>query len=608
MDYLNINNSVSNNTNNDGGHNHFKIFTNLNLENIKGETQLNHQIETLKEKIREREYEIFELMKTQKDEFERSAREKDLEISNLVEKIVSDNDELKKQVLDLEIEKEFYKETLNDYKKNNEFIFFDEANNNNNKENNNNNNIDHKLQFNNNNNNNNMQLNAANAANPIADRLFFHSIKYINEVCENKKVEIHEKYELFLYNFIKEKSEQLSLVRNFNLKEYLNKFANSSSTRQEIEESLIPLGLLEDQFLLFENKVKLLYEDLKNKENQVLISENKYDLLTEENRALKRKFHEEKKFLLLKINEIKLEHEKIHKQIINKLEEEIREKKISLEKRVNEALRINEEIAQNLLKEKNQISEHLREAEKKYWVSMQDLEFSEKERKNLEDFITKAQIEIDLKTDELRLQQEKNKSLKLENELYLKTKEDLMGKLNQSNFKVNVTESDNKNLVEKLNFQINENEKLRKDNENMLKNQTERLNKQILEKERKTEEVTYQNDKLLDNIKSLDKKIASESDLIAKLNAEMEKLKLESNELKINNKNLMLVVEDQVISLEKHKVFKLQNEAEITNKDEKLKVMRDLLQKLEREHNNQTFEVEKLTKIKKDLKEESKKN
>lgn len=589
MDYLN--NSLSNNNfNPNDGQNQYKIFTNLNFENIKGDSQLNQQIEILKEKLRTREAEIFELMKIQKEEFEKNSREKDLEISNLVEKLVSDNDELKKQVLDLEIEKEYYKETLNDYKKNNEFIFFDEANN--------------KKKNLNKSNFHNTQL-QANTTNPIADRLFFHSIKYINEVFENKKIEINEKYELFLYNFVKEKGDQLNSIRNFNLNEYLNKYVNASN-RQEIEESLIPMDLLEEQFLLFENKIKLLYEELKNKENQTLISENKFDLLIEENRALKRKFNEEKKFLLIKLNEIKSEHDKVHKQIINKLEEEIRDKKITLEKRANEALKINEEIAQTLLKEKNEISEHLREAEKKYWITMQDLEFLEKERKNLEEFLSKAQIELDLKTDEIRSLQEENKTLKLENELFLKTKEDLMGKLNEANYKINSLDSENLSLIQKLNLKIIENEKLLKDNENTLKNQTERLNKQILEKERKTDEVSYDNDKLLDNIKLLEKKIVSENEIIAKLNAQIEKLKLDLNEIKLNNKNLMLTIEEQNTSLEKHKIFKNQHEAEITNKDEKLKSMRDSMQKLQREHNNHIFEIEKLSKFKKDLSEESK--
>jgi len=113
MDYLN--NSVSN-LNAVDGNNQFKIFTNLNLENISSNSQLKQQIETLKDKLKVREEEIFDLIKTQKEEYERIAKEKDFEISNLVEKLVSENEEFKMQVLNSEIEKEYYKETLNDYK------------------------------------------------------------------------------------------------------------------------------------------------------------------------------------------------------------------------------------------------------------------------------------------------------------------------------------------------------------------------------------------------------------------------------------------------------------------------------------------------------------
>ena len=58
--------------------------------------------------------------------------------------------------------------------------------------------------------------------------------------------------------------------------------------------------------------------------------------------------------------------------------------------------------------------------------------------------------------------------------------------------------------------------------------------------------------------------------------------------------------------MEKHIFLKNQYESELTNKDEKLKVMRVSMQKLERENNNHVFEIEKLSKFKKDLTEESK--
>jgi len=567
-----------------------KIFTNLNLENIKfGDTNLNLQIESLKEKIRSREVELFEIIKNQKLEYEKIAQEKDIEISKLVEKLISENDDLKKQVLDLEIEREFYKETLNDYKQNNEFIFYDEANNT--KENNIFNNS--KLNY--------SQI-LTNAVNPSADRLFFQSIKYINEVFESKRLELDEKYQLINYNFIKEKSSQLNSLKKFNLREFLNKFSHN---REEIEDSLIPFELLEDQFLLFENKIKILFEDLKNKETQILISENKHDLAIEENRALKRKFNEEKKFLLIKIHEVKAEHEKIHKQIISKLEEEIRQKKVTLEKRVNDALIINENISQNLLKEKNEISEKLRNAEKKYWLATQDLETSEKERNNFEEMIFKLQLEIEPVNEELRKLQEEHKLISAEFEIVRKAKEDLLEKLKEANFKINSLEEEKKNLLEKLILKVKENEKLFKDNDNILKNQTERLNKQILEQERKTGEINYNNEKLTDFKNILEKKIENDNEIIFKLNNEIEKLKLELNEIQLKNKNLLLSLEENRLNIDRSNKQKIQFELDIAQKDEKLKQLRESFQKTERDLNNKSFEVEKLIKIKKDLTEES---
>ncbi len=598
MDYLDNIINKNNNSNNINIQNYQnKIFTNLNLDIINGDAKMNLQIENLKEKIKERESEIFIIMKNQKDEYERIAKEKDLEISTFVDKLVCDNDDFKKQVLELEIEKEYYKETLNEYKKNNEFIFFDEANLNNTSNNISHNNLNISYL-------NNSQINQTNPIPASADRLFFQSIKYINEVFENKKIELAEKYELINYNFIKEKGEQLNLLKNFNLENYFRNYPNAIN-RNEIEGSLIPIELLEEQFLIFENKIKFIYEDLKTKETQILITENKYDLLAEENRAIKRKFNEEKKFLLIKINDIKCENEKIHKQIIKKLEEEIRDKKITLEKRVNDALKINEQLTQNLFKEKNELSENLREVEKKYWMTTQDLEFSEKERRNWEDLLNKNQIEIDQKTEELRKLQEENKIGNVENDIFLKAKQDLTEKLNIANTKIYNLEIEIKNLNEKLNLKIRDNDKLLKDNEYYMKIQTERLNKQIIEKERKTDEIIYENEKLLNNIKILEKKIANDDEIIKKFNKEIEKLKLELNEIKLNNKNLMNTVEEKTIILEKSKNIQKQNEVDLSKKEETLRNMRETFQKFEKEHNNHIFEIEKLSKIKKDLIEES---
>lgn len=580
MDYVNNSNII--NTLN-------KNPSNINLDKINNNTNLVAPLEALKEKIRIREGELIGIMNKQKEEYEKTSQQRELEVSNLVDQLATENQELKKQILNLELEKQYYKETLDDYKKNNDFVFAEEEN-----------------ILNNNSITSNNGLLFSTSVNPTADRLFFQAIKYVNEIFENKQRELNEKYDLIYYNFLQEKAEQLNHIKSFDLEHFLTRNANIHN-RAELEEHLIPIELLEEQFLIFENKIKLLFEELKNKENQSLIIENKYDLLMEENRAIKRKFNEEKKFLLIKITDIKTEHDKIHREIINKLEEEIREKKITLEKRINESLKVNEELINNLIREKNELNDSLREAEKKLWICSQELDYSEKERKNLEEFMNRTQVEIDQLKGDLESYMEECKTLKIENQLFNKAKEDLLGKLNETNFKINTLDAEKKTLEEKLSFKIKENEKLKHENEIFVKQQTSRLNMQIIENDRKITELESDRGKDNEKIDILGKKINNDNQLINKLNEELEKLKLVANESKLNNKNLTLQIDELAIAHEKAKNFKIQAETECSKKDETIKVLRETLANLEKQHNMSLFEIEKINKNKKDLAFESNK-
>jgi hypothetical protein len=67
----------------------------------------------------------------------------------------------------------------------------------------------------------------------------------------------------------------------------------------------------------------------------------------------------------------------------------------------------------------------------------------------------------------------------------------------------------------------------------------------------------------------------------------------------------MNTVEEKTIILEKSKNIQKQNEVDLSKKEETLRNMRETFQKFEKEHNNHIFEIEKLSKIKKDLIEES---
>jgi cysteinyl-tRNA synthetase len=61
-----------------------------------------------------------------------------------------------------------------------------------------------------------------------------------------------------------------------------NKIINSEGN----EDNFISLSQVEDQFNLYENKIKVLYEELRNKEKYSLVTEHKYEMINEENKLL----------------------------------------------------------------------------------------------------------------------------------------------------------------------------------------------------------------------------------------------------------------------------------------------------------------------------------
>jgi hypothetical protein len=549
------------------------------------ETILNNQLEMLKEKIQKREAELIEIINNQREEYEKNLQERDEEVINLVDQIESENQDLKKKVINCEIEKEYYKETLEEYKKNNDFAFFDE-------ENINNEDLESsKFQGKN---------------NPTADKLFFQGIKIITEINENKQRELNEKYDMIFYGFLKEKSQEFEKLKEYNFsKEIYEKIINKNFDYEE--EHYLPIDLFENNYLYFENKIKLLFEELKNQEGRALQNENKFNLLTEENRALKRKFNEEKKFLLNKIYGIKSENEKTHRKIILKLEEEIREKKVTLEKRVGETLKLNEEIIQSLLREKNEISNNFREVEKKLWISSQEIQTLGKEFQLKEQQLQNMQNEQENLTKELKFLIEESKKEKILIENLEKTNSDYLEKLNESYFKINSIEAENKILQEKYNLKLIENEKILFNHENLIKDETDRLNNHIIKYERKAEDYLFDNKKYLENIKALENTINLQKEINEKLNKDLGKLKIEINEVKLNNKNLMGSLEDKLKEIEKtHNKFK-ELEFDLIKKDDLIKANRENIINLEKENFDFKFENEKLQKAKKDLFEESKK-
>ena len=136
--------------------------------------------------------------------------------------------------------KEFYKETLEDYKRNNDFAFFDEEN------------------------IYNQDLDSSRFQgknNPTADKLFFQGVKIMTEIHENKTRELHEKYDLIFYGFLKEKSEEFDKIKNlaerYSKSTELRKFNGNRGSKHFIYINRTFFGLYNLMFDLKAKNIKI---------------------------------------------------------------------------------------------------------------------------------------------------------------------------------------------------------------------------------------------------------------------------------------------------------------------------------------------------------------
>ena len=81
------------------------ILNNTNLyQNMDENQQLQYQLDLLKEKLKIKEKEMESIIYNQKEEYEKNTKEKDEEVNGLVEHLLVENQELKRLILDNEIE------------------------------------------------------------------------------------------------------------------------------------------------------------------------------------------------------------------------------------------------------------------------------------------------------------------------------------------------------------------------------------------------------------------------------------------------------------------------------------------------------------------------
>jgi len=586
---------------------------NLNNSNIYfyDESQVAVQLELLKDKLKMKDYEFEQIIKSQKLEYERLIRERDEEVTGMVEHLISENQELKRQIIDLEIELEQCKETVIEYKKNYEINFGDDlctANNNivnnlNRTENLNLSNLK-KTQILNINNLSNINNNTNNLSfMGNQDKYLMESIRLMKSNNDISQKEINDKYNLIIQNMIYDNKVTIENLKRINI-DTKNKILQDRDQLQKY----IPIKNLEDQISVFENKIKSLFEDLKNKEKYISISENKYQILNEENIYIKNRLSEEKKFLLMKINEIKKEHEETHGKIIQNIQKDINEKKTTLQAKVEESLKVNEDIIKSIVNEKESILGENKNLKKKVESLNKEIEEIIELKKRSDENIIKIDEESRIVLENKKLWSEEYAKFNIEKNTILKINDEMLKKINEYKAKIFSLENiiKQKEITEepkKIEF-----DKILKEYENKYKNQIEKLNTQIIDLERKLKQFSFDFEGDDNKVFLLEKKIREDRAIYESTLLENDKLKAELNEEKVKVKLLNQSLDEKNRNFEKIKAANYNLDLNTVQKDEIIKDLNEKLTILESEKNSNKEEIERLIKLKAELIEESKIN
>jgi chromosome segregation ATPase len=477
--------------------------------------------------MKTKEHELVQVICTQKEEYDKLLKERDEEVTAFVEGIVKENRVLKKQIISLEIDLEYYKEVV----KNNDL--------------NNNSDCDNKA-F------------APDSNNNPLDRQFYENLRIIKETNENKQIEILDKYDRILKGLIKETRSQVSSLRR-NCLDNKNRVLNGDEG-----DGVIPLSQVEEQFSVFENRIRLLYEELRNKEKYILVVEQKYEMINEEARFLKRKIFEEKQFLLKQIENVRNEKDLEHENLLKQVKQEIIEKKEGLQIQIDNSLHKNNEFVNLLVNEKNRLKIEI-----------------EKQKETIE----KLQREKDGLKSELKGVEKMKDNINKESKQLGERRQEKENEFKSLNYEIDMLKKANNDLTEKLNDFIEKNLKLEKLNKQLTENSADY---KISEAEKKFKNII---DKLTNENINLEKQIKdssnnSESDVFKiktltqnneKLTSELETLKIDFNsknlELKVLNRNI-----EETLQLYEKTKRQLNSEKEKhENKEEELKDLKEKL-------------------------------
>lgn len=625
----NLNNTgFPNNLNQTNNNNNNQNNNNLNNSNINfyDESQLAAQLDLLKEKLKIKDAEFEYLLNNQKQEYEKSIKERDEEVTGIVDHLLSENQELKRQIIDLEIELEQQKEKFAQYKKNYEMHFGEDLyaidlkmnksnhNNNLNKSEDLNLNLSvlkksqNIINVNNKNNNYNagnisqiQNMNVTQLLNKTGDQKYFmETVKLMKTNNEQHQKEINDKYNMLIQNMIYDNKVTIENFKRINI-ENKNRILQDKNAL----DNFIPIKALEEQISVYENKIKTLFEELKNKEKYISIAESKFEMLNEENNFIKSRLAEERKFLLMKISDIKKDHEETHGKVIKQMQIDIAEKKQNLQVKIEESLKVNEDVIKNLIKEKEKILEENNTLKKKVENLNSEIEEIIGLKKRSDENITKIENEIKSVLHNKKIWSEEQAKFSIEKNAILKANEDLLKKVNEYAAKNIALEHKIKQISESEEAKNRELDKTLKDYDARYRSQIEKLNTQIVDLERKLKQYSFDYEGEENKIFLLEKKIKEDRIIYENTLFEDDSLRVQLNEAKVNVKLGMQSLEEKEKMLEKVKAINTTFEIENAKKDESIKNLNEKLTVLESEKSSNQEEVQRLMKIKSELIAES---
>ena len=238
-------------------------------------------------------------------------------------------------------------------------------------------------------------------SNSLIDKQFFNNLKNIEDNHNKKQKEFADKYDILFKNLNKEHRVNLS-----NLK----KICSDNQNKLNFEDfELITLNQVEDILFQLENKMKNVYEDMKNKENYSIVIEHKYDMINEENKFLKRKVAEEKNILLKKIDEIQRERDNNHNELVKKFEDEIASNKNGLNSHIQQNLETNQKLILSLTKERDELLQITDVQKKNINEFRNELTLSIQDREELDVLLMGKEItlkELNQKLDAFQIESE----------------------------------------------------------------------------------------------------------------------------------------------------------------------------------------------------------